>query len=258
VRRAFAREGVTTSTGQTRPEDVPAPVRRGAAAPPGGLKDLAPGASEEFDAEVLADVRQALSAVDENAFPLLVRKDPTRVQKEKRTTPNSCRSWSSLRKRGYAPKSSVAQQLDAGALVRCGALEFLARAKASRVSHVEHVFADTGPEDLPAIVASATSKLALRARAAAVSKGMTLAEFLPDARVGPSELSGRVSIVEPASVTSVIVNVECWGDVNADGIEDLLVSVMNSSDDGTYFDMRLLEVTRSAADAPLRVLAVTP
>ena len=211
---------------------------------------LAPGANDEFDAAALADVKQALSAIEESAFAPLVHKD-------KRALPNNCRSWQALHKRGYAPKNSLAEQRDAGALVRCGAYEFLARAKPSRVSHVRKALHGVGPNGLPAIVASATSKPALRARSVAVSRGLTLGEFLPGARLGRSELRGRVLIDEPASATSVIVNAEVWGDVNSDEIEDLLLSVLNSSDDLGYFDMRLIEVTRLAPDAPLSVLAVS-
>jgi len=211
---------------------------------------LAPGANDEFDAAALADVKQALSAIEESAFAPLVHKD-------KRALPNNCRSWQALHKRGYAPKNSLAEQRDAGALVRCGAYEFLARAKPSRVSHVRKALVGAGPNDLPAIVASATSKPALRARSVAVSRGLTLGEFLPGARLGRSELRGRVLIDEPASATSVILNAEVWGDVNADEVEDLLLSVLNSSDDLGYFEMRLIEVTRLAADAPLTVLAVS-
>lgn len=211
---------------------------------------LAPGANDEFDAAALADVKQALSAVEESAFALLVNGD-------KRVLPNSCRSWRALRKRGFAPKTPLAEQRDGGALVRCGAFEFLARAKASRVSHVRKALEGAGPNSLPAIVASTTSKLALRARNIAVSKGLTLGEFLPDARMGRSELRGRVSFEEPASATSVIVNAEAWGDVNADEIEDLLLSVLNSSEDLGYFELRLIEVTRLSREAPLTVLAVS-
>jgi len=211
---------------------------------------LAPGANDEFDAAALADVKQALRAVEESAFAPLVHKD-------KRALPDSCRSWQALHKRGYAPKTSLAEQRDAGALVRCGAYEFLARAKPSRVSHVRKALEGASPNSLPAIVASATSKLALRARSVAVSKGLTLGEFLPSARVGRSELRGRVLFDEPASATSVIVNAEVWGDVNSDEVEDLLLSVLNSSEDLGYFDMRLIEVTRLAAGAPLTVLAVS-
>jgi len=197
-------------------------------------------------------VKQALSAVEESAFAPLVHKD-------KRVLPDNCRSWQALRKRGYAPnpKNPLAEQRDAGALVRCGAYEFLARAKSSRVSHVRKALEGAGPDDLPAIVASATSKLALRARSVAVSRGLTLGQFLPSARVGRSELRGRVLFDEPASATSVIVNAEVWGDVNSDEIEDLLLSVLNSSEDLGYFEMRLIEVTRLAAGAPLTVLAVS-
>lgn len=210
----------------------------------------APGANDEFDPAALADVKQALSALDENAFAPLVHGD-------KRVLPNSCRAWRSFRSRGFAPKTALAEQLDGGALVRCGAYEFLARAKPSRVSHVRKALQGAGPNDLPAILASTTSKLALRARNVAVAKGLTLGGFLPDARAGRSDLRGRVLIDEPASATSVIVNAEAWGDVNSDEVEDLLLSVLNSSDDLSYFDLRLIEVTRTSPDAPLTVLAVS-
>jgi hypothetical protein len=222
------------------------------AAAPHPAERLAPGGNDEFDAAALADVKHALSAVEESAFAPLVHKD-------KRVLPDNCRSWQTLRKRGYAPnpKNPLAEQRNAGALVRCGAYEFLARAKPSRVSHVRKALEGAGPNDLPAIVASATSKLALRARSVAVSKGLSLGEFLPSARVGRAELRGRVLFDEPASATSVIVNAEVWGDVNSDEIEDLLLSVLNSSEDLGYFEMRLIEVTRLAAGAPLTVLAVS-
>jgi hypothetical protein len=211
---------------------------------------LAPGANDEFDASTLADVRLALSAVEENAFAPLVHGD-------KRVTPNNCRSWRALRARGFAPKSALGAQRDAGALARCGSLEFLVRAKPSRVSHVRNALDGAGPNTLPAIMASATSRLALQARNVAVSKGLALGQFLPDARTGTSELRGRVLIDEPASATSVIVNAEAWGDVNSDEIEDLLLSVLNSNEDVSYLDLRLITVTRSSPDAPLTVLAVS-
>ncbi|HEU4579832.1 MAG TPA: hypothetical protein VFS67_16345 [Polyangiaceae bacterium] len=217
---------------------------------PAEPQTFAPGANDEFDPAALADVKQALSAVEENAFASLVNGD-------KRVLPKSCREWRSFRARGFAPKTALAEQLDGGALVRCGTYEFLARAKPSRRSHVRKALQGAGPDDLPAVVASTTSKLALRARNLAVAKGLTLGAFLPGARTGRSELRGRVLIDEPASATSVIVNAEAWGDVNSDEVEDLLLSVLNSSDDLSYFDLRLIEVTRAAPDAPLTVLAVS-
>ena len=233
-----------------RPTPADSAERTEAAEPPAEPQILAPGANDEFDPAAIADVKQALSAIEENAFAPLVYAD-------KRVLPNSCRAWRSFRSRGYAPKTALAEQLDGGALVRCGAYEFLARAKPSRVSHVRDALQGAGPNDLPAILASTTSKLALRARNSAVAKGLTLGAFLPDARAGKSELRGRVLIDEPASATSVIVNAEAWGDVNSDQIEDLLLSVLNSSEDLSYFDLRLIEVTRTAPDAPLTVLAIS-
>ena len=254
-----ARLAASVEANVAPPPAPTAPARRKAAEPPRGPEGLVPRANEEFEHTLFGDVQEALSASDENAFATLVRAEGPRgpERKYKHARPDNCRSWRSLRTRGYAPKNPTAEQVDSGALVRCGALEFLARAKPSRVSYVQDVLAGAGPASLPAVVASATSKLAQRSRSAAASKGLTLAEFLPGARAGQSELPGRVSIDEPASGTSVILNAEVWGDVNADDIEDVLLSVLNSSDDGTYFDMRLIEVTRTSAGAPLTVLAVS-
>jgi hypothetical protein len=237
-----------TSRRASRPR---APAPRPSATPPEtASRELAPRANEEFGGALLAEVQDALSAVDENAFATLIHKD-------KRVTPDNCRSWRSLRTRGYAPKAGVNAQVDSGALVRCGSLEFLTRAKPSRSSYVGRVLDGAGPSNLPAIVASATSKLAARSRGIAANKAMTLAELLPGAHVGKSDLPGRVLIEDPASATTTILNAEAWGDVNSDEIEDVVISVLNFSDDGSYFDMRLIEATRASAGAPLTVLSVS-
>lgn len=222
---------------------------------------LAPGVNDEFDADILLDIDEALAATDENAFATLVKKtriwvDGELVSKEKKAHPDSCRRWRSLRRLGYAPKNALAQQVNAGALVRCGSLEFLARAQPSQVSHVRRLLVGAGPSSLPAVVASATSPMALQARDRAVAKNSNLAELLPTAHVIPSELPGRLSIAEPTTVSSIILNAEVWGDVNADGIEDVVLSVLNTTDDGAYFDMRLVQVTRLSPQTPPRVLAV--
>ncbi len=223
--------------------------------------ELAPGVNEEFDEDILLAIDEALLAVDENAFATLFKKeavvvDGQIVRKEKFAHPDNCRRWRSLRTRGYAPKNSLGKQINAGALVRCGSLEFLALARPSRVSHVRGLLARAGLSILPAIVASATSPLAEQARDRAVAKGSTLAEFLPTARPIPSELPGRLSIAEPSSKSNVIINAEVWGDINSDGVEDLALSVLNAADDNSSFDMRLIHVTRRSPSAPLTVLAV--
>jgi hypothetical protein len=223
--------------------------------------EIAPGMNEEFDEDHLLVVDEALEAIDENAFATLFKKetvlvDNELVRKEKFAHPDNCRRWRSLKNRGYAPKSALAKQIDAGALVRCGSLEFLARARPSRVSHVRGLLSHAGPSTLPAIVATAMSPMAEQARDRAVARGATLAEFLPTARTIPSELPGRLSIAEPTSKSNVIVNAEVWGDINSDGIEDLVLSVLNAADDNTSFDMRLIHVTRRSSSSPLTVLAV--
>jgi hypothetical protein len=223
--------------------------------------ELEPGMNEEFDQDILLDLDDALSAVEENAFATLFKKeqvfvDGELVRKEKAAHPDNCRRWRSLRSRGYAPKTALAKQVDAGALVRCGCLEFLTRARTSRLTHVRNLLAGAGPSALPAIVASATSPIAQQARDRAVANGLTLADFIPSAHTVPSEVPGRLSITEPPSASNIIVNAEVWGDVNADGVEDIVLSVLNTADDGTSFDMRLIQMTRLSSSSPLTVLAV--
>jgi hypothetical protein len=121
---------------------------------------------------------------------------------------------------------------------------------------VRNLLIGAGPSTLPALVASAPSPLALEARGRAVARGSTLADLLPGAHVVPSELPGRLSIAEPTSESTSILNAEVWGDINSDQVEDLVLSALNASDDGTFFELRLLQVTRASADAPLTVLAV--
>lgn len=261
--RAGAQSRAEAAPPQPEAEPAPGPApprrKRTAEGSPNARAELLPGATEEFDPDALADLDEALSAVEENAFATLVRATRNELgeRQEKSVKPDSCRAWRTLRTRGYAPKNALAKQVDAGALVRCGGLEFLARARPSRVSHVRDILAGAGPSTLPAIVATATSKLAQRSRSVAASKGWSIAELLPDARAGESDLPGRVAILEPASATSVILNAEAWGDVNSDETEDVLLSVMSTSDDGSYFEMRLLEVTRASAAAPWTVLTVS-
>jgi hypothetical protein len=254
-----SREATGATSSVARPSDIAEPrpsrprttrvLQRRTLLPEPPQTTLLPGANDEFDPGALADVEYALVADNENAFATL-------VHEKKRVLPRNCRDWKTFKKRGYSPKSPLGEHLDGGALVRCGSLEFYARATPSRISHVRDALVGAGPNTLPAIVASATSKPALQARTAAAARGATLSELLPSAYTGSSELLGRVAIIEPSSETSVLLNAEVWGDINRDGIEDLVISVLNSSDDGSYLDVRLIQVTRLAASAPLTVLSV--
>jgi hypothetical protein len=169
-------------------------------------------------------------------------------------TPDTCQAWSALKNRGFSPENALERQADSGALIRCGGLEFLAQAAPSRVSYVRDVLERASVGILPAILETATSEDAVRARAAAANQGMSLAQLVPDARPGDSQ-PGHLRVLEPTSATSITLNAQAWGDVNADGIEDLLVSVLNTADSGSYSETRLLRLTRTAPEAPLTPVA---
>jgi hypothetical protein len=54
----------------------------------------------------------------------------------------------------------------------------------------------------------------------------------------------------------ILVHVEARGDVDGDGVEDLVLSVVNSATRGTYSYVRLTTVSRKASDSPLIAISV--
>jgi hypothetical protein len=211
---------------------------------------LQPEVGVEFEASLAANPRQSLEAVDSTGFARLVHDGESAL-------PDTCTKWKALKLRGFLPSNALARQTDAGAVVRCGVLEFLLRASPSRISYVRTALDGAGPDTLPAIIGTATSQSALAARRTAEGQGMRLSQVEPDAHIGKSGLPGRVVILEPKSVTSITLNAEAWGDVNGDGIEDVLVSVLNAADNGSFFDMRVIVLTRLAPTSSLTVIGNT-
>jgi len=207
---------------------------------------LPPGASPELDPGALRDVEAALTAVGDTDFGLLERGD-------REITPKTCREWRGLREAGFYPPNTYEMHVDARAQVRCGTLEFLGRASPSRSSYVKGAIENAQPGALPAILATALSGEDESARHAAVENGKSLEDLIPDARLAPSARPRRITIAEPSG-SRVTLHVEAWGDISGDGFEDLLVSVLNSVDQGTYFEMRLLRMTRVAPEGALLVI----
>jgi hypothetical protein len=87
-----------------------------------------------------------------------------------------------------------------------------------------------------------------------VTNGRSLAELIPDARLASSRRPRRLTIAEPSGESRFTLHAEAWGDINGDGVEDLLVSVFNSVEQGTYFELRLLRMTRVAPEGALTVI----
>jgi hypothetical protein len=227
----------------------PTPASAGASS--GDPRVLAVGASARLGSTALADIQQAWRAVDESGFGRL-------ALNEERILPTTCQDWSVLKKRGFSPENTLERQADSGALIRCGSLDFLARAVPARVSYVQNLLEAAQPRLLPAILATAPSEDAALARAAAADKGVSLAQLVPDAKLVKSPLRGQMRVEEPTSETSITLNKEAWGDINADGTEDLLISVLNAANKGSYFEARLMALTRATPEAPVTVLATWP
>jgi hypothetical protein len=195
----------------------------------------------EMKLHSLADVDEALRAETPDTFGEL-------ALDEKTVTPRTCREWASLVATGWGRADDNAYPD-----VYCGTLLFLERSKASTSSFVHDLrFDRSALAVLPADLATALSAEEEARVAKATREGRSLKAFDRKARVeaplGPSELRIR----EGSGESLIVVQPEAWGDVDGDGVEDMLVYVVNGMLHGTYSGTRLVVLSRSRPGAVLR------
>jgi hypothetical protein len=142
-------------------------------------------------------------------------------------------------------------------LLRCRGLALAAKAKPARVSFVRDVLAAAEPGDaLPADLALAIS----REEAAAVKRASragrswrALDKKLSFAETPADERARRMLRFQGDGVGGVL---EWWaaGDVDGDGMEDLLVHRVGGPDGGTLQVLDLFVLTRTTPKGVLRVI----
>jgi hypothetical protein len=168
-------------------------------------------------------------------------------------TPQTCREWYAMHAAGYEPRTTVEIGADDVARVRCGTLTLLTRVKPSVSSYVRDI-AFTSPtllSLLPAELATAVSDEQNQRRRAAAARGTTLAQYDPRAKVtSSSDLS--VQILEADGQSAILLKREALGDFDGDGVEDMVLSVVNAMTRGTLRSTRLLVFTRKSATGPLQ------
>jgi hypothetical protein len=191
------------------------------------------------DAEAKLDAKEALG------FAALARDGQMRF-------PKTCREREALKAKGFEPETNLQAQSDAGAEIRCGTFHLLAHAQPARITFLPSTLDDSVLTVLPALVATATSQARASLRAAATSAGKSLRDFEPQART-MLNVHGEPVIVEQGNGTSINIELQARGDFDADGIEDMALSVRNSADQSNWAEMRLLVLTRMA-DAEMLTL----
>lgn len=229
---------------------------------PAGPAMVSPEAAKPLAADGLYEVRWA-NTVELDSLESIERrleaKEPDMFGKLQHDgdaiKPENCVQWAALHAKGYAPTTGIEAQPDNGALLRCGTLSLLGHAKPAKTSYVRDLRWDKSLLALlPSVVATAVNEDDEQAINAAMQAKQTLAQLDPKAHV-TSRQPTSIQIIEGDAQTMAIVQAEAWGDFDDDGLDDVVVSVINGATHGTYSYVRLLTLTRSGPREPLRVVA---
>jgi hypothetical protein len=206
--------------------------------------------SPVVELHALSEVDGLLDRPDTEGFGELEHEGKTRV-------PRTCRERSALVSQGYAPINALEAQPDDHAMIRCGTLLLLKRARPSGSSFVRDVRFDASALSvLPAALATALSAEEIARVEEATRQGKSLGAFDARARAEPRRsapsVASELKIREGGGQSVIVVQPRAWGDVDGDGIEDVVLSVINFMTQGTYAGARLVVLTRSRSDAVLR------
>ena len=201
--------------------------------------------SRDLSLRALADAEPRLRAREPHDFTELTLADA-------KARPASCSEWLELHAKGYRPAGALDEQTDRAARIRCQTLSLLKDARPARASHVRELVWDRNLLPLlPAALATIDQPSRERAVNAASEAGKTLKEF--DSRVRAKPVAGDASLVilEGDRRRMISLHGEAWGDFNRDGVDDLVMSVVNGATDGDFSYARLMTFTRNAPDAKL-------
>ena len=234
-------------------------MRYGAKEPPGDVRHaLRAERSRQYDVrwaktvglETLDQAGAQLAHGDPESFGELQRNGET-------VRPSNCLEWGVLHGKDFEAVSTIEAQTDSGAKLRCGTLELLRRARPAQISHVRDLrWNESLLPLLPSIIATAVSRDEERALAAAMKEGKSLIEYVPSVHLRATREPEVIEVLEGDGTWMVIVRAEAWGDFNADGTDDLVVSVINGATQGTYSTTRLMTLTRSNDVERLRLVSV--
>lgn len=170
--------------------------------------------------------------------------------------PASCLEWLELHAKGYRPAEPLDEPADRAAKIRCQTLSLITHARPAQISHLRDLAWDHGLlRILPAAVATAYDRNRERAIQAASAAGKTLRELDSRARAKPVAGDASLVILEGSRRMLISLHGEAWGDFNRDGVDDLVMSVVNGATDGEFSYARLMTVTRRAPEEMLEPVA---
>ncbi len=200
--------------------------------------------------------RLELSSATDASKELMAEKPDSFVELElsgERIQPATCLEWFELHERGFTPRTSIDEHDDGIVKERCDVLRLIEKARPSRQSHVRDL--PWNARLLSVVPAGVTWPVSpeIRARiAAATTAGQSLREFDPKAKVQRSRHPDLLEILQGDRSGTIALQRLLWADLNEDGVEDIVISVLNADTHGPMTMTRLLIATRTSEDGPLQ------
>jgi hypothetical protein len=173
------------------------------------------------------------------------------VSGSKQAPVGNCLEYLKYSDEGYKAGSDFQMRTLESLGADCRTLALLRNAAPARVSYLGDFHLDkAAPAVLPAQFAVAVSKEGLESVAAAARRGKSWLEYQPRLKAEPEE--GALT-VEADGMRSDL-RLYARGDLNGDGVEDLIVREDYAAIGGTYGGSRLFMLTRRRGERVLEVL----
>lgn len=202
--------------------------------------------SDDIELRTLAEAGATLAVLDPSRFSFLT-KGVEVVQ------PQNCNEWHRLHESGYEPRTTLDAQPDGWARVHCETIALLRQARPATTSELRALsLAEPGILSvLPAVLATAVSNEQNEARTAAEVERLALEKLDPNAQIVGVE-GAVMTISEDLEFSLIRVQIVARGDFNADGTDDVVLSVLNAVTRGTWSTRRVIVLTRDQAGEVLR------
>jgi len=213
----------------------------GAYQPPAGALTWNPSLGLERHKEIGAELARALPADDQ----VSMRKD------EDRQVARSCLDLLRLRAAGHEPATALDESPYLDRAVPCTALRALGKARPARVDYLAGFQLTAAarrylPPDLEhSLSDDDASKVAAQSKA-----GKSWLDVNPTSQV--QQADGQLTVRDESA--NVTVRILARGDLDGDGVQDLLVETNDAATEGTYRSARLYVLTRRSLGARLDVV----
>ena len=164
---------------------------------------------------------------------------------------SNCVEYLKLSALHFAPSSDRDVALLKFRGIDCQALQALQKAKPARTSFLDNFHLDAQAVDyLPPDFAPAVSAEDSQKARDAGARGLSWRQFQPGLAVKPDVGSLKAE----TDGTTTKLEIYARGDLNGDGMEDLLIRVDVSFTAGSYTDSRLFLLTRESTQGRLKIL----